>query len=71
MILAALGLLSVPSDSSAPNLGQDITASDEDCGNVIQLPAVDYAGFSDLWWVVDTAVIAAGDSADIWPSYSG
>jgi len=64
MIIPALGKLSLASDSTAPNLGQDITASDEDCGNVIQLPAADYIGFTDLWWVVDTAVIAAGDDSD-------
>ncbi len=55
MILAALGKLSV---------AQAITAADEDSTNVIQIPAADYVAFSDLWWVVDTAVIAAGDGSD-------
>ena len=55
MIIAALGNLSV---------GQALTAADEDSTNVIQLPASNYVGFSDLWWVVDTYVIAAGDAAD-------
>ena len=55
MIIPALGKLSV---------AQAITAADEDSTNVIQLPAADYIGFTDLWWVVDTAVIAAGDGSD-------
>ncbi|MFA6281586.1 MAG: hypothetical protein WCY05_03685 [Candidatus Omnitrophota bacterium] len=32
--------------------------------NVIDLQALNYAGITDLWVVVDTAVIAAGDAAD-------
>lgn len=55
MIIASLGKLSV---------AQDITASDEDSTNVIQIAAVDYAAFSDLWWVVDTYTAAAGDGSD-------
>jgi hypothetical protein len=55
MILPSLGKLSV---------AQDITASDEDSTNVIQVAAVDWAAMTDLWWVVQTTTIAAGDSAD-------
>ncbi len=50
MILASLGKLSV---------AQAITDSDEISENVIQSAALDYVNFSDLWWVVDTAVVAA------------
>ena len=51
MILAALGKLSV---------AQDLTAGATDSTNVIQLPAEDYVGFSDLWWVVDTETAPGG-----------
>lgn len=50
MILAQKGKLSV---------AQAITDSNEDSTNVIQIPAVDYVAMTDLWWVVDTVVIAA------------
>ena len=50
MILAALGKLSV---------AQDITGADEISENVIEIAALDYIGFSDLWWVVDTETVAA------------
>jgi len=55
MILASKGKLSV---------AQTITAADEISENVIQMIAADYAGLTDLWWVVDTNVIATGDGAD-------
>lgn len=54
-VLPSLGKLSV---------AQAITASNEDSTNVIQIAAVDFAAMTDLWWVVDTNVIAAGDSSD-------
>lgn len=50
MILATLGKLCV---------AQAITDADEISENVIQLPAVDYVGLTDVWWVVDTNVVAA------------
>ncbi len=50
MILASLGKLSV---------AQDITGSDEDSTNVIQIAAVDWGAMTDLWWVVQTTTIAA------------
>lgn len=43
---------------------QAITAADEISENVMQITAADYANITDPWWVVDTSVIAAGDSAD-------
>jgi hypothetical protein len=55
MILASLGKLSVQ---------QAITAADEDSTNVIQIAVVDWAAMTDLWWVIQTTTIAAGDSAD-------
>lgn len=50
MILAQKGKLSV---------AQAITDADEISENVIQYDAVDYAAITDLWWVVDTNVVAA------------
>jgi len=50
MILPQKGKLSV---------AQAITDADPISENVIQLAAVDYRGPTDLWWVVDTNVIAA------------
>ena len=50
MILASLGKLSI---------AQDITGSDEDSTNVIQLATVDWGAFTDLWWVVMTTTVAA------------
>lgn len=50
MILASLGKLSV---------GQAITDADEISENVIQIAAVDFSAMTDLWWVVQTNVIAA------------
>lgn len=55
MIIASLGKMAI---------AQAITDANEDCTNVIQIPATDYVGFSDLWWVVDTAVIAAGGGGE-------
>ena len=50
MILDQKGKLSV---------AQAITDADEISENVIQYAAVDYAAMTDLWWVVDTNVVAA------------
>lgn len=50
MILASLGKLSVQ---------QAITDADEDSTNVIQIAAIDWAGMTDIWWTVQTAVVAA------------
>ncbi|MHC4387345.1 MAG: hypothetical protein ACYSX1_01925 [Planctomycetota bacterium] len=50
MIIASLGKLCV---------AQAITDADEISENVIQLPATDYVGITDVWWVVDTNVVAA------------
>ncbi len=55
MILASLGKLSVQ---------QDLTASDENSTNVIQIAAVDWAAMTDLWWFVQISTIAAGDGSD-------
>jgi len=38
---------------------QAITDADEISENVILAAAIDWAGLTDLWWVVDTAVAAA------------
>lgn len=50
MILAQKGKLCV---------AQAITDANEISEHVIQYDAVDYAAITDLWWVVDTNVIAA------------
>jgi hypothetical protein len=50
MILAQKGKLSV---------AQAITDADEISENVIQYAAEDYAAMTDLWWVVDTNIVAA------------
>ena len=50
MILATLGKLAV---------AQALTDADEISANVISMPAADWAGITDLWWVVDTNVAAA------------
>lgn len=55
MILASLGKFSVD---------QDITGSDEISENVIKIAAVDWGAMTDLWWVVQTTTIAAGDGSD-------
>lgn len=55
MILDKLGVLS---------RAQSISATAADTTNVIQLSAVDYANLTDVWLVVDTAVVATGDAAD-------
>ena len=49
MILASIGNLSV---------AQTLTST-EISGNVIQIAAVDWANFTDLWWVVQTDTIAS------------
>lgn len=53
MIMASLGKLAV---------NQSLSGSDEDSTNVIQVAAVDWSAFTDLWWVVQTTVIAATTS---------
>ena len=56
MILEQLGILST---------AQALTgASSTDSENVIQVAAIDFSNLTDLWWVVDTVVIAAGDGSD-------
>ena len=50
MILASLGKLSV---------SQALTAADEISENVIQLAAADWTHWTDVWWVVQTAVVMA------------
>lgn len=55
MILATLGKLAV---------AQDLTVGSIDSTNVIQLPAIDYVGLTDVWWVVDCETIATGDGSD-------
>ena len=50
MIIPFLGKLSV---------AQAITGSDENSENQIQVAAIDYANLTDVWWVVDTVVVAA------------
>ena len=54
MILASLGKFAV---------AQALTAGATDMTNVIEVAALDYTKFSDLWWVVDTAVVAGGAGA--------
>jgi len=39
---------------------QVLTAGATNSTNVIQMVAADYAGLTDLWWVVDTGVVAGG-----------
>jgi hypothetical protein len=55
MIKPELGDLSV---------AQALTAGATDSTNVIDLQAVNYAGLTDLWIVIDTAVAATGDGSD-------
>jgi hypothetical protein len=55
MILSAPGKLSTE---------QDLTAGATDSENVIQMSAIDWAAYTDLWWVVDCETIATGDAAD-------
>lgn len=50
MILASLGKLSV---------AQSLTDADEISENVIEIAAVDFSAMTDLWWVVQTNVVAA------------
>ena len=52
MIIATLGKLSV---------AQDLTDADQISENVIQLPAIDYAALTDVWWVVDTETVQVTD----------
>lgn len=51
MIIAKLGRLSTV---------QALTAGSTDSSNVIEIAAIDFSSFSDLWWVVDTNVVAGG-----------
>jgi len=46
------------------SVAQALTAGSTDSTNVIDLQALNYAGLTDLWAVVDTAVIATGDGSD-------
>jgi hypothetical protein len=55
MILPFLGILST---------AQDLTSGSTDSENVIQLPATDYIGITDVWWVVDCETVATGDGSD-------
>ncbi len=50
MILGTLGKLSV---------AQALTDANEISGNVISMTAADWAGMTDVWFVVDTNVVAA------------
>jgi hypothetical protein len=50
MILASLGKFSV---------AQAITDADEISENVIQIATVDWGAMTDVWWVVQTNVVAA------------
>jgi hypothetical protein len=56
MILDAFGVL----DTAGAKLAGATTISE----NVIKLPEVDFSGITDLWLVIDTAVIATGDAND-------
>lgn len=56
MILASLGKLSVAQDLSG--------SSSTDSTNVIEIAKVDFGAMTDLWWVVQTETIAAGDGSD-------
>ena len=50
MIIPSLGKLCVT---------QALTDADDISDNVLQIPAIDYVAMTDVWWVVDTNVIAA------------
>jgi hypothetical protein len=56
MILDAFGVL----DTAGAKLTNATTISE----NVIKLPEVDFSGITDIWLVIDTAVIATGDGSD-------
>jgi hypothetical protein len=56
MILPTLGKLSTAQAFTS--------AQTKDSENVILMPAVDWAGLTDVWWVVDTTVVATGDNSD-------
>lgn len=56
MILAKPGIL-----STAQDLTSNTTTDSE---NVIQMAAVDWASYTDLWWLVETETVATGDSSD-------
>ena len=56
MILDALGVL----DTAGAKAAGATTISE----NVILLPEVDFSGITDVWLVIDTAVIATGDGSD-------
>jgi hypothetical protein len=55
MILSAPGKLST---------AQDLTAGSADSENVIQMTALDWGAYTDLFWVVQCETIATGDGAD-------
>jgi hypothetical protein len=53
-----------------PKLGnlskaQDLTPTTEDSTDVIQMAAIDFAGYTDVWLVIDTETIATGDGSDV------
>ena len=56
MILAQKGKLCIAQTIAS--------AQTDDSDNVIQYEALDYAAMTDLWWVVDTNVVATGDGSD-------
>lgn len=55
-------ILSLPGKLSTNQSCPSATATDSE--NVILMDARDWAAFTDLWWVVDTSVIATGDGSD-------
>ena len=55
MILPKPGILSK---------AQDLTAGSTDSTNTIQMAAIDWSAFTDLWLVIDTETIATGDASD-------
>ena len=56
MILDAMGIL----DTAGAKLENATTISE----NVIKLPEIDFSGITDVWLVIETAVVAAGDGSD-------
>ena len=53
MILASKGKLSVAQVLTGTEISE----------NVIQFAAIDYAAMTDLWWVVDTVIVATTEGA--------
>ena len=53
-----------------PHLGklctaQDLTPTTQDSENVIQISAIDWSAYTDLWLIIDTETIATGDGSDV------